>query len=388
MHWETIENFNLDGSVFKADDLRFVAEVYGKRISEYLDTKNLTATFFPDSENYADEVINSSDTDIELEGLNFSFMQDFSFEQATVLTDFNYCKVGELKFVKIVTPFTRVRSYDFIITRHDEAKEVVKALIHNRNKSYVKRTPPHIIGIPIADIEKKTIDFLLDDNLREFCKKRDIPLKRGVIFEGAPGCGKSMTLKYLRTKADNHNIEFEVFNDIKEFLDKYDDYFRDEKKIFVFEDFDTALLDRDSTGGTPNQILGKILNTLDGVREIDNVVSIFTTNKIKLFDDAFIRPGRIDTVFTFELPNEDNIKEFVDKYLFDFDKEFILKTIFDIKSSTNISFAYLKGISDDLNIYKFFEGKDPSEKDVERIIKERATQSNKGEDKDASSYIL
>ncbi len=388
MHWESIENFNLDGSVFRSDDLRFVAEIYGDVISKYLDTRNFTATFFAESENFADEVEASGNTHMKVNDYNFSFMQDFSFEQASILGDLNYCKVNGMRFVKIVTPFTRPRSYDFIIARFDEAKEVVKALMHNRNKSFVKRTPPHIIGIPTAEIEKKTIDFLLDEDLREFCKKRDIPLKRGVIFEGAPGCGKSMTLKYLRTKADNHNIEFEVFSDIKEFLDNSDDYYRDEKKIFVFEDFDTALLDRDSTGGTPNQILGKILNTLDGVREIDNVVSIFTTNKIKLFDDAFIRPGRIDTVFTFELPSEENIREFVDKYLFDFDKEFILNVIFEVKSTTNISFAYLKGISDDLNIYKFFEGKNPSENDIKKIIKERAAQSNKGEDKDASSFIL
>jgi hypothetical protein len=388
MHWETIENFNPDGSVFKNDDIRFVAEVYGDRISEFLDTKNITATFFPESETYADEVMPSENTSIEVEGLNISFMQDFSFEQSQVLGDLNYCKVNGMRFVKIVTPFTRSRSYDFIITRHDEAKEIIQSLIHNKNNSYIKRTPPHIIGIPIDAIEKKTIDFLLDDNLREFCKKRDIPLKRGVIFEGAPGNGKSMTLKYLRAKADNHNIEFEVFNDIKEFTDNADDYFRDEKKIFVFEDFDTALLDRDNTGGTPNQILGKILNILDGVREIDNVVSIFTTNKINLFDDAFIRPGRIDTVFTFSLPSDDNIKEFIDKYLFDFDKDYVMKVIFDIKPTTNISFAYLKGIADDLNIYNFFQGKMPEKKDIEKIIRERSVQTNKGTDKDVSSYIL
>ena len=388
MHWETVKNFISDESILKSDDIKFVAEIYGEKISKFLDTRNFTATFFPESENFADEVEASPSTHVKVNDFNFSFMQDFSFEQANVLSDLNYCKVNGMKFVKIITPFTRTRSYDFIITRFDEAKQVIKALIHNRNKSFVKRTPPHIIGIPIEEIEKKTVDFLLDDELREFCKSRDIPLKRGVILEGPPGNGKSMTLKYLRAKADNNNIEFEVFSDIKEFLENSNDYFRDEKKIFVFEDFDTALIDRDSTGGTPNQILGKILNTLDGVREIDNVVSIFTTNKIKMFDDAFIRPGRIDTVFTFNLPSEENIKEFVDKYLFDFDKECILKYIFKARANTNISFAYLKGISDDLNIYKFFEGKNPSNEDIKRITTERSVQSNKGDNKEVSSFVL
>lgn len=200
--------------------------------------------------------------------------------------------------------------------------------------------------------------------------------------------GKSMTLKYLRTKADNNDIEFEVFNDIKEFMDNSDDYYRNEKKIFVFEDFDTALLDRDNTNGTPNQILGKILNTLDGVREIDNVVSIFTTNKVKLFDDAFIRPGRIDTVFTFGLPSDENIREFVEKYLFDFDKEHIFETIMTLKSNANVSFAFLKGISDDMNIYKFFAGKNPDRDKTVEIIRERMAQTNKGDEKQTSDFIL
>lgn len=380
--------FSTENKIFENDDISFIAEIYGETIRNYLNDTDLGITFFAESELYADEIISSEKSFINLDNMRFSFIQDFSLEQSHILTDINYCKVGEHKFVKIITPFTRSRSYDFIIAKREEIKNVARKLTENRNKSFVKRMPPHIIGLPIEEIEKKTIDFLLDEDLRSFCKERDIPLKRGVVFEGPPGTGKSMTLKYLRTKADNHDIEFEIFSNIKEFIDNSDDYFRDEKKIFVFEDFDTALIDRDNTGGTPNEVLGKILNTLDGIREIDNVVSIFTTNKINLFDDAFIRPGRIDTVFNFKLPSEESIKEFIEKYLFDFDTDFIYKIVMDIRSSANISYAYLKGISDDLNIHKFFKGENPSNEEIERIIRERAIQANKGNDKKASEFVL
>ena len=387
------ETTYFDYTHLKDDDLNFITKVYGNIIYEYLETRNVSIAFFAGSEHYADEISSATEGFIEIEKLEgeiftYSITQDFSFEQKQLLKDVNFCKIKDKKFLKIITPFTRPRSYDFIIAKAEEIDEIVSHLTEARNKTFIKRIPPHVIGIPIEKIQRKTIDFLLDEDLRNFCIARDIPLKRGVVFEGLPGNGKSMTLKFLRAKAENSNIEFEVFNDVKEFLEGYSDFYGDEKKIFVFEDFDTVLIDRENTGDAPNQVLGKILNILDGVKEIDNVVSIFTTNKVKIFDDAFMRPGRIDTVFTFDLPTEENIKEFVNKYLFDFNTEEIYSLILKHRSNVNVSFAFLKGISDDINIFTYLEGHKPDKDEIEDIIKEKIYQFQKGENKDTKDFIL
>lgn len=373
---------------FNNDDIKFIDEVYGIALRDFLGTSKFNVCFFPDSENLVDEIKPSEEAYIRIDENNYSFSQDFSFDQKNILKDINFCSIDGYKIARIVTPFTRIKSYDFIITRFDESEEIIKKLNDKKSQSFIKRVPPHVIGIPIEEIERKTINFLLDENLRDFCKSRDIPLKRGVVFEGPPGVGKSMTLKFLRTKALNEDIEFEVFNSIKDFVERSEEYYSNEKKIFVFEDFDTALLDRETTDGTPNQVLGKILNTLDGIKEVDNVVSIFTTNKVKLFDDAFIRPGRIDTVFTFSLPTEDNIKMFIEKYLDGFCTDYIFKKIMESKKSVNISYAFLKGISDDLNIHNFFKETVPSEEDVNRIIEEKIFQTQKGDIKKSEDFIL
>lgn len=369
------------------DDINFILKNYSEKILQYLETLDISISFFPDSEFLADSIEAVKDTIKILDHNSLTIYQDFSFDEKDILTDMNLCKINEFKFIKMITPFTRERSYDFIIGRTDQFEELVKELTTKRD-SKNKGKVTKIIGLPIEEIEKKTIDFLLDDKLRAFCKERDIPLKRGIIFEGQPGVGKSYTLKYLRSKAEANDISFEVFTDVKSFLENVEDYYRDEKKIFVFEDFDTALLDRDSSDGTPSQVLGKILNTLDGVKEIDNVVSIFTTNKVKLFDNAFIRPGRIDTVFTFSLPSEENIKEFLQSYLFDYDVDFIFNELKMIKSSVNVSYAFLKGISNDINIFFFFNERQPNDSEIRNIIEERSSQMGKGSSKKSQDYIL
>lgn len=378
-----------DNEVLNGDDIIFLKKVYGEYIKKYLKSTNLILTFFPDSEAYADRVEYAADSEkmIQLGEMSFKFYQDYSLDEKHRIRDFNICYIDDLVFIKIVTPFTRSKAYDFIVIAEENHNEVIDKLLFKRdNKSKV--FSKKLIGLPIQEIESKTIDFLLDENLRKFCTERDIPLKRSVIFEGAPGVGKSSVLKYIKDKANQNNINFDIFTDVKSFMESVGDFYKEEKKIFVFEDFDSVLTDRDSGDGTPNQILGKILNTLDGIIEIDNTVTIFTTNKLKIFDSAFVRPGRIDTVFTFSLPTDENIKEFLDFFLFDFDKEFVFNELSMIKSSINISYAFLKGIADDMNIFYFFNNRKPDEKEIRNIIKERSSQSGKGTAYKSENYIL
>ena len=92
------------------------------------------------------------------------------------------------------------------------------------------------------------------------------------------------------------------------------------KKIIVFEEFDTYLQERDvGTIGNDrmesNQVLGSLLQTLDGIEEVSNVVFIFTTNFPQSFDSAIMRPGRIDKVVNFPLPSEESQRKFLGKYL-------------------------------------------------------------------------
>ena len=245
-----------------------------------------------------------------------------------------------------------------------------------------------IVGLDFDDIKKNTVDFLLNDSFREYCKEHYIKLKRGIVLEGRPGTGKTLTIQWIKNIAINNNIEFHSFKNVDDFIKNQDDYYDDNKKIFVFEDFDTLLRERKDTDYSPNVVLGMILNTLEGVNEINNVVSIFTTNEVEVFDSAFIRPGRIDKVYSYKLPDRKVYTEFFEAYI-PAEKEFHehMEEVLAY-SNTDVSFAILKGIVDDVNIFKF-SGEELTKEKIDVIIKEKLTNANKKKTvKDNKDYIL
>ncbi len=233
-----------------------------------------------------------------------------------------------------------------------------------------------IVSIKSLGIQD-TFDVSMDGNSKNF-------IANNIVVHNT---GKTLTLQWLRKQAELNHISYRQFKSVDEFIEDASDYYSNNKKIFVFEDFDAALMERKKTGEAPNQILGKVLNTLEGVEEIDDVVSIFTTNKIDLFDEAFIRPGRIDKVFNFNLPDYKNYIDFFQAYIPE-EHEFFEAMADDLDvSSVNVSYAVLKGICDDINIFKF-SGKILTKQDIIDIIKEKLNSTNKTKDVKKTSELI
>lgn len=367
------------------DELSFVIENYGEVIKSVLKTEKIAVSFFANSENYVDKIISFKEPSLSYNNMKVLIFQDFSLERE-LLTDCNICMIADKTFLKIITPFTRERTYDFIIAKYDELEWILKELHIRQEKANFTSINLPIIGLDFEQLKKETIDFLLNEEFRKFCVEHRIPLKRGLILEGHPGTGKTLSLRWLKEQALKNKVEFTIFRDPKDFLEEKERYFSSEKKIFIFEDFDAMLLDRKKTENTPNSVLAKLLNTLEGVDEIKDVVSIFTTNHIKIFDSAFVRPGRIDRVITYQLPNDENIMKFLAIYLAEFPEDMYKDIFKELKEKDgDISYAMLKGICDDINIYKF----NKLEIDVKKIIKDKITGAQKGEaPKDVKEYIL
>lgn len=154
--------------------------------------------------------------------------------------------------------------------------------------------------VQLPDDQKQAIkvgalDFF---NKKEIYDKNKISWRRGMIFSGRPGTGKTMMAKILMRKSPctfiwatsemvscSSDVRY-LFSMAKELS----------PVILILEDVD-AFLSREST-------IDALKTTLDGMNNVDGICTIICTNFPDRIPKALLRPGRIDQVFIFELPNE------------------------------------------------------------------------------------
>jgi len=150
-----------------------------------------------------------------------------------------------------------------------------------------------------SEIKHNVIDYIDEDSV-DLKLKNNIPTKRGVIFAGAPGTGKTYLSRVLAntldttfmvvTEIDNIGIINHIFNFAKKF----------QRIIILFEDIDIYVKNRNFG----SSLLPALLNSLDGMEVNNHVVVLCTTNDVDVMDKALKdRPGRFDRALTFESPS-------------------------------------------------------------------------------------
>lgn len=163
----------------------------------------------------------------------------------------------------------------------------------------------------------KQAENILDDitqflGKKEWYKTRGIPYRRGYLFHGPPGTGKSSAVMAI---ASELKMPLYVLNlgSIKEDgpLESAIREIDSDKQpvILLIEDIDTAIPSRKSSKEKNYFSLGTLLNCLDGIVASENVILVMTTNKKKSLDPALLRPGRIDRTVEFGLASAKQITE-------------------------------------------------------------------------------
>ncbi|KAK0624094.1 BCS1 N terminal-domain-containing protein, partial [Immersiella caudata] len=163
----------------------------------------------------------------------------------------------------------------------------------------------------IADIEN-----YLDANTRKFYNSRGIPYRRGYLFHGPPGTGKSslslalagrfgleLYLVQIPTVSDDKLLE-RLFAALPprcmvllEDIDAVGIKRRPGKSDDSDEDNDDSDSDPDDDRRTNSRCtLAGLLNVLDGVASQEGRIVLMTSNFAQELDKALVRPGRVDRI--------------------------------------------------------------------------------------------
>ena len=152
----------------------------------------------------------------------------------------------------------------------------------------------------------------------EKLKARGLATNRGVILSGAPGTGKTMTLRFIIESTDLTTLVIPSGHLQPQTITET---YRLARRLYpclvLIEDIDGNGLHR-SLGNNPT--LTEILQALDGLDDNAGVVTVATTNFAEHLDDALrSRPGRFDRVIVLPIPDVDTRALLIQAMAQDFD---------------------------------------------------------------------
>jgi hypothetical protein len=130
-------------------------------------------------------------------------------------------------------------------------------------------------------------------------------LKRGVLLYGAPGTGKTHTVRYLLGLLPAMTviaISGRALGRIREACSVARAL---QPAIVVVEDVDLIAEERTARPGE-HPLLFQLLNEMEGLNPVDDVTFLLTTNRADLLEPALAaRPGRVDLAAELPLPDAD-----------------------------------------------------------------------------------
>jgi len=172
------------------------------------------------------------------------------------------------------------------------------------NKVSIDYLDKPILNKKMAKILHKDIKSFFKN--KKFYEDNNLPRKRGLIFYGPHGNGKTTYIKDTLSKHKKtyrllvdcgEHFSQELYNFLQEVFPK------DGEKIIVFEDVEAIGMGGD---GRSYAKRSSFLNFIDGPKTMENTLFLATTNHPDLVDKALIdRPSRFDKIYKIDLPDQE-----------------------------------------------------------------------------------
>ncbi len=209
-----------------------------------------------------------------------------------------------------------------------------------------------LLNLPIDEMKEILSDIDKFWNREDIYNKYGYTHKRGILLYGPPGNGKSyliqMLSQYLIKEQKGLVLNLKDYNNVELFLEFAGPIIRVIEPgtpiIVMMEDIDNILEYDRST-------LTKVLNMLDGIKQIDKVVYIATTNyPEKLEARVANRPSRFDRKYEIKTPSS-KVREFYIKNKLEKDDLAKINIKEWVKETEGLSISHLKELIVSVIIY-------------------------------------
>lgn len=166
-----------------------------------------------------------------------------------------------------------------------------------------------------AVIERNVVDF---HERRAQLAGLGLPSRRGVLFYGAPGTGKSYMCKHLASRLPDATMVVATGRTLLHIKSLCNIARMLQPAILVLEDVDLVFSERDTNAY--GVALGEVMDELDGFGPDDNLIFILTTNAIERVERAIReRPGRISQCIHFGPPSTELRERYLRRQLEPYD---------------------------------------------------------------------